>query len=264
MGNNKELLNLLKAENWDKAKNLIETNGDGARDIFTVPDSSGQNSLHIAIWKKAPESLTLTIIEASEETVTAKTKNQSTPLHFATFYAAPCKIIEALIRSYPLALDVKNEYGVTPRTYDLCKLDSRSKELLLKPTEYWNEIFVKETIARRESLKKLNREKQRRIDELEKESASYVARLGKYKQTEDDLPSKLRKVEEKLATIEDGKITGANVASPDKKTKRFKKTESDATLEKRIECLEIKLSEAINALDRKVSLASDTFVEEGW
>jgi hypothetical protein len=73
-----------------------------------------------------------------------KTKNKSTPLHFATFYASSAAVIECLCRKYPLALEEVNEYGVTPRTYDLQKLSPKAKELLTTiPTNVWLEQFVR-------------------------------------------------------------------------------------------------------------------------
>jgi len=57
-------------------------------------------------------------------------------LHFATFYAASYTIVETLIRKYPLALEQVNDYGVTPRTHDIRKLDKKTQELLSNNAPY--------------------------------------------------------------------------------------------------------------------------------
>jgi len=127
-----------------------------------------------------------------------KTSNQSTPLHFATFYASSAQVIEKLIRKYPLALDEVNEYGVTPRTYDLCKLDYEAKELLLHPTSYWIDIFVRESIEQRCAMKQAIVEKDAQLVQLRKRAATLVTELERCKASEESLASQVEVLQERL------------------------------------------------------------------
>ena len=69
------LLNLIKNKEWAEAEQVLSWCDQGYQQqkqqqdeecMFTQCDSSGQIPLHIAIWKKAPDSLILQLIHACE------------------------------------------------------------------------------------------------------------------------------------------------------------------------------------------------------
>lgn len=143
-----------------------------------------------------------------------KTHNNSTPLHFATFYAASYDIIETLIRKYPLALEQVNDYGVTPRTYDLRKLDSKTQELLLLSSSsacsktpdttnrytmsYWMELFIKESYENASYQRYCIKERDFKLQKLQCTCSELKEDLEKSKLANALLQSRLQSLEQQI------------------------------------------------------------------
>lgn len=143
-----------------------------------------------------------------------KTNNNSTPLHFATFYSSSYNIIKTLIRKYPLALEQVNDYGVTPRTYDLRKLDSKTQELLLlsssstcsKPPNssncftmtYWMDLFIKESYEKASYQRSCIKERDLQLQKLQRTCSELESELNKSQIANALLQSQLQSLEKQI------------------------------------------------------------------
>jgi len=214
-----------------------------------------------------------------------KSNNKSTPLHFATFYASSSEVILCLIQHYPLALEEVNEYGVTPRTYDLAKLDIRAKEYLMRPTSIWMEWFVQNSIVQTCELKQSLKHKSLLATNLEEELKTTKSDLLETKKSELILSEQLQRLENKLEeskmqttlleslstsiekSLEESVRLGAAaatiVAQQPHEQPAATPTESNKNLERRIAYLEERLANALESLDTQI-LKRDTVVDNGW
>jgi hypothetical protein len=143
-----------------------------------------------------------------------KTNNNSTPLHFATFYSSSYEIIHTLIRKYPLALEQVNDYGVTPRTYDLRKLDSKTQELLLLSSSssssktpnsnnsytmtYWMDLFIKESYEKTSYQRSCIKERDLQLQKLQRTCLALEAELKKSQVSNALLQSRLQCLEKQI------------------------------------------------------------------
>ena len=221
-----------------------------------------------------------------------KTHNKSTPLHFATFYAASYTIVETLIRKYPLALEQVNDYGVTPRTYDIRKLDKKTQELLSNngpyTMSYWMELFIKESYEKANSQRCYMKQKEIQLQKLQHSWDEMKSELQNCKASNSLLQSRIQTLEDqqeerevlqwKLESLssslerslaesvkigvdneDDVTLTNHNTKSmhPPNSSEEQDYIDvvlSDGTkkLEKRVAYLEEKLSEALTLLERGI------------
>jgi len=213
-------------------------------------------------------------------------------LHFATFYAASYTIVETLIRKYPLALEQVNDYGVTPRTHDIRKLDKKTQELLSNnapyTSSYWMELFIKESYEKANSQRCCMKQKEMQLQKLQHSWDEMKMELQNCKASNSLLQSRIRtledqqeerevlqwKLESLSSSLERSLAESVKIGVDDDVTLMNHNTNSmhptncdtseeqdyidvvlsDGTkkLEKRVAYLEEKLSEALSLLERGI------------
>jgi len=131
-----ELLVLIKASKWESVKSMLAS--DEGKEMAAQKDVYSNLPLHAAIGYKAPEDVTLAILEAHPEAATVHGTDYWLPIHVAAMYGCSLAVMEALIRAYPHGLDDEggpNIKGRTPRHFkDRFK---HNKVLLERSTEDW-------------------------------------------------------------------------------------------------------------------------------
>ena len=120
------------SRNWTVAMSLLQRHQIIAERANTL----NELPLHTALWIGAPEEIVFFILTKCEDAVFRTNIKEQFPLHLAVKYCASLKIIEALIRRYPYALEEKDDENMTLRDYGRChgeKVDS----LLRLPISFW-------------------------------------------------------------------------------------------------------------------------------
>lgn len=146
---------------WEEATDLLKTNPKMASQRGKL----GEFPLPMALKRGAPEAFTIELIETCEEAVKMTGLNdKSFPLHLATIHSHSPKVIIALIRIYPEALDEKDEDGDTPRNCVRKHLDDFSRDAIMKPTFYWTTLLNN---FRKEAEEKVGKELRSKIAMLE-------------------------------------------------------------------------------------------------
>ena len=135
-----ELLVLIKACKWKEVKSLLSS--DEGKELAAQKDVYSNTPLHAAIGFKAPEEISLAILEVYPEAARIKGSNEWLPLHIAAMYGCSPAVMEALIRANPQGLDDEGEpkiKGRTPRHFkDRFK---HNKALLERSADDWIKII---------------------------------------------------------------------------------------------------------------------------
>eukprot|EP00591_Stephanopyxis_turris_P010633 CAMPEP_0195529136 /NCGR_PEP_ID=MMETSP0794_2-20130614/31561_1 /TAXON_ID=515487 /ORGANISM="Stephanopyxis turris, Strain CCMP 815" /LENGTH=142 /DNA_ID=CAMNT_0040660391 /DNA_START=232 /DNA_END=660 /DNA_ORIENTATION=- len=133
------LHDLIDARHWDEAEGVLVGKADLPVELSQMvmePNGHGNLPLHMTMYKGAPEGFILSLIEADKRAVKVKGSGMWLPLHYAAANSRSSpKVIEALIRVYPQALNELNHKGSTPRDVMHADLDVRAKAALMKPSE---------------------------------------------------------------------------------------------------------------------------------
>ena len=193
MNKDNSLHSLISSYEWDEASTFLKQNPHSALEHGTL----GELPLHMALKRGAPESFLIELIEQFDEAAKMTGLNdRSLPLHLATIYSHPPKIIMALIRIYPEALDEKDDDGDTPRDCIRKNLDEFAKEAIMKPTFYWQELIRK---FRKEAEVSVGNELKAKIADLE---AKLEKERIRCKEKISELEKKLEEKEKQL-TLKD-------------------------------------------------------------
>ena len=120
------------SRNWDVAMRLLQ------KHHFITERSNMFNELplHTALWINAPEDIVLFIIAQNENAVFNENAKKQYPIHLAVKYLSSLKVIEALIRKCPHALEKKDNMKMTPRDYGR-NHGEQVNNLLRLPTSFW-------------------------------------------------------------------------------------------------------------------------------
>ena len=136
-----KLLVLIKAKHWDEVVALLDT--PFGRDMVAVPDVFNNLPLHVAIGYQAPDNLILRILHMHPQAVRVHGTDEWLPLHIASMWGVSFRVMEALIRAYPAALDDRGEGGVKGRTPRYFALRfPHNKALLERSTDEWNRLVA--------------------------------------------------------------------------------------------------------------------------
>ena len=124
--------NQFLSRNWDAAMNLLQKH----QVIAERANMLNELPLHTALWINAPEEIVLSIITTSEDAVFRTNFKNQFPIHLAVKYLSSFRVIEALIRRYPYALEEKDDINMTPRDYGRSH-GEKVINLLDLPISYW-------------------------------------------------------------------------------------------------------------------------------
>ena len=186
---------LISDYKWTDAQRLL-TNYPS---LASKRGAFGELPLHMSLKRGGPEEFIMQLIELFDEAVKLSGLNDhSLPLHHATIHCHSAKVIIALIRVYPEALDQKDEDGDTPRNCVRKNLDTFAKEAIMKPTFYWIELVQK---FRKEAEERVGKELGAQItdleEKLEKEKKSAEEKILELQNL---LKEKERELEQKTAS----------------------------------------------------------------
>ena len=134
--NDNELFRAIKLQKWDKTQQLLE--GSHGDQLIRDCDTYGNTALHSAIGYKAPDELLLAMIDMYPEATTVHGTEDWTPLHVASMWGCSSRVMTAIIRANPAALDDAGQGGIkgrTPRHFS--DRFPHNKELLDRPTDAW-------------------------------------------------------------------------------------------------------------------------------
>ena len=120
------------SRNWNVAMSLLQRHQIIAERANTL----NELPLHTALWISAPEEIVFFILTKCEHAVFRTNVKEQFPLHLAVKHCASLKLIEALIRRYPYALEKKDDENMTPRDYGRCH-GEKMNELLRLPISFW-------------------------------------------------------------------------------------------------------------------------------
>lgn len=109
--------------------------------------------LHMAVERRAPDHVLMSLLEANKEAASIPGKSGSLPLHSAAQQCLSPNIIVALIKAYPEGLDVLNNSQYTPR--DFHQRNEFALEALMRPTACWVEDVEKEEYTNRVRKRRL-------------------------------------------------------------------------------------------------------------
>jgi len=183
-----ELHKSISVYQWEIASTILKRKPELASQRGTL----GEFPLHMALKRGAPEQFLLDLMDVfGEATHMTGLDDRTLPLHIATIHSLSAKIIIALIRIYPDALDYTDEDGDTPRNCVRRNLDKHAKEAIMKPTFYWTELLNK---FREEAAKSVGRELGAKINSLEE---TLEDERNESKQKILDLEKKLKELEAK-------------------------------------------------------------------
>jgi len=119
--------------------------------------------LHMAIYKRAPETLVIHVIEAYPSAARVKGREGYLPLHWACQMGSSMAIVEALIVEYPNALDIPTSPNSarpsqTPRALARANLNTPLdvKDAITQATSLWIRFSIIEK-ARRDQANKITR-----------------------------------------------------------------------------------------------------------
>eukprot|EP00568_Trieres_chinensis_P002058 CAMPEP_0183309260 /NCGR_PEP_ID=MMETSP0160_2-20130417/24700_1 /TAXON_ID=2839 ORGANISM="Odontella Sinensis, Strain Grunow 1884" /NCGR_SAMPLE_ID=MMETSP0160_2 /ASSEMBLY_ACC=CAM_ASM_000250 /LENGTH=152 /DNA_ID=CAMNT_0025473259 /DNA_START=26 /DNA_END=484 /DNA_ORIENTATION=+ len=130
------LLRLIKASKWDDVRSSLRM--DAGKVESMTPDAFGNLPLHAAIGFRAPDDIIMALMNLHPDATRTHGTEDWLPLHVAAMWGSSAKVMEALIREYPQALDDEGKGGIkgrTPRHFASRFL--WNKELLERPTSDW-------------------------------------------------------------------------------------------------------------------------------
>lgn len=136
-----ELFCAIKKCDWSEAKALLAT--EEGKVMAKQQDVHSNTPLHAALGYKAPDDFILQLLKSNEgATEVHGTGDEWLPLHVAAMWGSSAEIMEALIRTYPQALDDPGEGGIkgrTPRHFS--QRFPHNRALLERSTEEWIAII---------------------------------------------------------------------------------------------------------------------------
>jgi len=140
-----ELLRLIKASKWDRVQDCLKDAGNQT----SLPDVYGNLPLHAALGYRAPDRIILSVLQYHPDATKIHGTDDWLPLHIACMWGASPAVLEALIRSYPQALDDPGQGGLKGRTPRLfaTKCSEEAQVLLRRSTEEWLELIRKDELA---------------------------------------------------------------------------------------------------------------------
>jgi hypothetical protein len=113
---------------------LLEANQSAAKKT----NGDGHLLLHYAIISNCSETFIMKIFQSYPWAAMIRCNNTGKlPLHFASENASSSKIVEALIRMYPEALDQATINNYYPRDYVTSALPTKSIEMICRPYSEW-------------------------------------------------------------------------------------------------------------------------------
>ena len=137
-----ELVVAIKAKNWERVRTMLEEDEETTVQLIRGRDEYGNAPLHAALGFLAPDDVSLTILHKYPEAVMVRGTEDWLPLHVAAMWGASPKVVEALIRQYPAALDDRAAgppKGRTPRHFGARREETR--HLFERSTEEWETII---------------------------------------------------------------------------------------------------------------------------
>lgn len=136
-----DLFRAIKKCDWSEAKALLET--EEGKDMAKQQDVHSNTPLHAALGYKAPDDFILQLLKINEESSKVHaTGDEWLPLHVSAMWGSSAKVMDALIRAYPQALDDPGEGGIkgrTPRHFS--QRFPHNRALLERSTEEWLAII---------------------------------------------------------------------------------------------------------------------------
>lgn len=133
-----ELHHLIRQKQWKEAEALLAQ--EEGKAMARQPNRLGGFPLHVAIWKKGPDSLILALMHIYDQAVSTCNIYLMLPLHLAASEGASEDVIEKLIRKFPQGLEMKSKQGFTPADFaerGYGELTEPAKAMLSKSTQYW-------------------------------------------------------------------------------------------------------------------------------
>jgi hypothetical protein len=127
------LMKMVKHKKWRKALSFLTTRY--GHEIAAEQDEFGNTLLHVALGYSAPEDFLLKLIEIYSDATRVEGVDDWLPLHMAAMWGCSAPVMNALIRNYPQALDLKGESGRTPRQFST--RFEHNKEALERTTSEW-------------------------------------------------------------------------------------------------------------------------------
>ena len=98
----------MKADDWAEIPELLHRHPAGAR----VKDRSGDIPLHLALKKKAPLEVIVTLLAKYPVGAELEDSNGINALHLALLANAPLQVIQALLKTYPAGAEGKTNSSV--------------------------------------------------------------------------------------------------------------------------------------------------------
>ncbi|KAL7573362.1 hypothetical protein ACA910_011722 [Epithemia clementina (nom. ined.)] len=114
-----ELLQYIKTKQWDKAMSLVNDNdndnvndndSDNHNNQVAQPDEYNNLPLHAALGFQAPDDLILTLLHRYPNATAVHGTDDWLPLHIAAMYGCSSTVLQALIETYPQALDDRGQF----------------------------------------------------------------------------------------------------------------------------------------------------------
>jgi len=174
-------------------------------------DKNGDLPLHQALNFAAPPEAVLEILNAW--TVAAMLKNQENdklPIHYAVLRKTDPRVIDALLRVYPQALDVKFTDETTGKTFTARdrvshSMPEESIRMIMKPVSYWERIVSNDGGKDMETLS---------FDALSAVVDELESKFRHGQEKEQLLLEKIKILEEKLKRLSANMTTYGNNTTP--------------------------------------------------
>ena len=163
-------------------RHIMTCDWDAAGTDFTGVRETHDDDLplHMAIYKRAPETLVIHLIEAYPSAARVKGREGYLPLHWACQMGSSLAVVEALIVEYPNALDIPTSPNAvrpsqSPRALARANMNIPLdvKDAVTQSTSLWVRFSVIEK-ARRDQVNKVNR-LENKLAQVEEE---FAERLG--------------------------------------------------------------------------------------
>lgn len=158
-------------------------------DLCEMGDNGGEGVL---VFQPPPVELIKLLLNVYPEAAKRRGQNGCLPLHLASKRKLPKEIIELLIRAFPPALDVQDNFGYTPRDY--VHNDIITSSMVDRPVSCWYQQIKEDRIA--DAMKGELKDLESEIESLSKEVAISL-------QEEQQIKVKLFSTEEDLAKLVD-------------------------------------------------------------
>jgi hypothetical protein len=174
-------------------------------------DKNGDLPLHQALNFAAPPEAVLEILNAW--TVAAMLKNQENdklPIHYAVLRKTDPRVVDALLRVYPQALDVKFTDETTGKTFTARdrvshSMPEESIRMIMKPVSYWERIVSNDGGKDMETLS---------FDALSAVVDELESKFRHGQEKEQLLLEKIKILEEKLKRLSANMTTYGNNTTP--------------------------------------------------